>query len=64
MYVKKLPFVELPMESGAQPCLGLGPIKKWVQCPNPAVTIGPASRILAHNSTLCVLSVANFTQGN
>ena len=43
---------------------GRGPSKKWVQCPNPAGTIGPASRRLAHTCTLGVLSATNFTLGS
>ena len=39
--------------------------QKWVQCPNPTGTIGPASRTLALACTLCVLSAAaNFTLGS
>ena len=56
--------MELPMESGVQLGLGEGPIKKWVQCPNPAGTIGPASRTLGHTCTLGVLFVNNFTLGS
>ena len=37
---------------GIQLGLGEGPIK-LVQCPNPAGTIAPASRTLAHTCTLC-----------
>ena len=50
-----------PTGSGVQ--LDLGPIKSE-SSPNPADTISPASRKLAHTCTLCVLSVANFTLGS
>ena len=43
---------------------GGGAHQKWVQCPNHADTIGPASYTLAHTCTLCVLSVANFDPGS
>ena len=43
--------------------LGEGPIK-WVQCPNPAGTIGPASCMLIRTHARCALSVANFTLGS
>ena len=39
------------MGSGIQLGLVERPIK-WVQCPNPAGTIGPASGTLAHTCTL------------
>ena len=55
---------EMPMELGVQLGLGEGPIKKWVQCRNPAGTIGPASYTLAHTCTLGVLSVTNFSLGS
>ena len=50
----------VPMEWGVQLGLGEGPIKKLVQCTNPAGTIGPAPFKVAHTCTQCVLSVANF----
>ena len=50
-------YVELPMESGVQLGLVEGSIKKWIQCPNPAGIIGPASCTLARTCTLgCFLS--------
>ena len=52
----------VPIEKGIQLGLGEGPIK-WVQCTNPAGTIGPASRTLAHTRSKA-LSVANFTLGS
>ena len=50
------------MESGVQLGQREGPIK-WVQCPNPAGTIGPASHTLAHTSA-DALSVADFNLGS
>ena len=41
----------VPMERGVQLGLGEGPVK-WVQCPNPAGSIGPASGTLAHTCAL------------
>ena len=48
MYVA---LCRVTMERGVQLDLGEGPIK-WVQCPNPAGTIGPASRTLDHTYAL------------
>ena len=42
---------------------GGGDHQKWVQCPNPASTIGPASSTLAR-ACAKTLSVANFNLGS
>ena len=65
MYVKSLSFEELPMESGnPNGPRGGAPSKKWVQCPNPAGTIGLVSSTLAHTYALSAFSVANFNLGS
>ena len=56
--------MEVPMESGIQLGLGEGPSIKWVQCPNPAGTIGHVLRTLAHTCKLRVLSVAKISLGS
>ena len=37
---------------GRSNCAWGGAHQKWVQCPNPAGTIGPASRTLTHTHAL------------
>ena len=53
----------VPMGLGVQLGLGERAHQKWVQCPNPAGTIGPTSRTPAHTCGV-VLSVASFTLGS
>ena len=55
MYVSRLTFVELLMESGVQLGLGEGPINKVGPMSQPRGIDGTASR---------TLSVANFTLGS
>ena len=67
MYVYTYVYIEVafcgvPMISGIQLGLAEGSIK-WVQCPIPAGTVGPASPELAHAHNHA-FSVANFTLGS
>ena len=52
------------MESGSPTGLGGGAHQMWVQCPNPALTIGPASHtLICPNKLLCAFCI-NFNLGS